>query len=177
MNSPRTAGRFDIPEIVRVINAAYRVEDFFVNGNRTSDTDIAARMATPGVSFLVLDDEIPGRLAAAVSVDVLDGRGHFAMLSVDPDHQGKGLARSLMSAIEDHCRSAGCTELDIEVVNLREELPAFYTAFGYTPSGTAPFTPPEKLTRPAHLVRMTKKLTTETTETTERTQLLNAHQQ
>ena len=177
MHSPRLASRFDIAEIVRVINAAYRVEDFFIDGNRTSEGDIAQRMATPGVSFLVVDDDARGHLVAAVAVDVLDGRGHFAMLSVDPDHQGKGLARSLMSAIEDHCRSAGCTELDIEVVNLREELPAFYTAFGYTPSGTAPFTPPEKLTRPAHLVRMTKKLTTETTETTERTQLLNAHQQ
>ncbi len=166
MNSPRLASRFDIPEIVRVINAAYRVEDFFINGNRTSEGDIAQRMATPGVSFLVVDGDARGRLVAAVAVDVLDGRGHFAMLSVDPAHQGKGLARALMSVIEDHCRTAGCTELDIEVVNLREELPPFYEAFGFAPSGTAPFTPPEKLTRAAHLVRMTKVLNTVTTEVT-----------
>jgi len=148
----------DIPEIVRIINSAFRVEDFFVNGDRTNHADIAARIADPHVRFLVLDAEHPGALAAAVVVDVCEHRGHFAMLSVDPPFQGRGLARLLMNAVEDHCRAAGCDTLDIEVVNLREELPGFYTAMGYAPGETSPFPDKAKLRRDAHLVRMTKRL-------------------
>lgn len=154
----RYATEQDIPEIVRIINSAFRVEDFFVDGDRTNVADIAARMADPHVRFLVVDADEPGALAAAVVVDVHDGRGHFAMLSVDPPLQGRGLARVLMKAIEDHCRGAGCDTVEIEVVNLREELPAFYDAMGYAPSDTAPFPDKSKLRRDAHMVRMTKRL-------------------
>lgn len=154
----RYAIEADIHEIARIINAAFRVEDFFVNGDRTSYADISARMADPRIRFLVVDADEPGTLAAAVVVDVHDSRGHFAMLSVDPPLQGRGLARILMKAIEDHCREAGCETVEIEVVNLREELPAFYDAMGYTPSDTAPFPDKSKLSRDAHMVRMTKRL-------------------
>jgi len=154
----RYANEEDIPEIVRIINAAFRVEDFFVNGDRTSHADIAARMADPHVRFLVVDANDPGALAAAVVVDANDGRGHFAMLSVDPPLQGRGLARLLVKAIEDHCREAGCDTVEIEVVNLREELPAFYDMMGYARTDTAPFPDKGKLRRDAHMVRMTKRL-------------------
>jgi ribosomal protein S18 acetylase RimI-like enzyme len=154
----RYATEKDIPEIVRIINAAFRVEDFFVNGDRTSYADISNQMADPHVRFLVVDADEPGTLAAAVVVDVHDGRGHFAMLSVDPPLQGRGLARILMQAIEDYCREAGCDTVEIEVVNLREELPAFYDMMGYAPTDTAPFPDKGKLRRDAHMVRMTKRL-------------------
>ena len=149
----------DIPEIVRIINSAFRVEDFFVNGDRTTAADIAAQMADPDTRILVVDAADKGALAAAVVVDVHDGRGHYAMLSVDPPFQGQGLARLLTNAVEDHCRAAGCDALDIEVVNLREELPAFHKAMGFEPVDTAPFPDKAKLRRDAHMVRMTKRLT------------------
>ena len=154
----RFATQEDIPEIVRIINSAFRVEDFFVNGDRTNHSDIAARMADPHVRFLVVDADVPGAIAAAVVVDVHDGHGHFAMLSVDPPLQGRGLARVLMKAVEDHCRAAGCESIEIEVVHLREELPAFYDKMGYAPTDTAPFPDKAKLRREAHMVRMTKRL-------------------
>jgi ribosomal protein S18 acetylase RimI-like enzyme len=149
----------DIPEIVRIINSAFRVEDFFIDGDRTNAGDITARMADPDTRILVVDAPDSGTLAAAVVVDVHEGRGHYAMLSVDPSLQGRGLARDLMNAVEEHCRTAGCDVLDIEIVNLREELPAFYTAMGYKPVDTAPFPDKGKLRRDAHMVRMTKRLT------------------
>jgi GNAT superfamily N-acetyltransferase len=153
----RKATTDDIPEIVRIINIAYRVEDFFVNGDRTNSDEIAVRMSGANTAVLVVDADRPG-LAAAVCVDLHDERGHFAMLSVDPASQGKGLGRALVTAVENYCRDAGCTALDLEVVNLRSELPPFYEALGFSPAETAPFEPASKLRRDAHLIRMTKQL-------------------
>src|SRR5205085_10009765 len=107
--------------------------------------------------FLARDDShAAGRLAACVWVEVRGDRGYFGMLAVDPVEQGCGLGRLLVGAVENHCRAAGCRFLDISVVNLRAELPAFYRQFGFAPYGIASFQDPVTLTRPAHLVLMTK---------------------
>lgn len=173
--SIRVATSDDVVELMRVINAAYRVEDFFVRADRTTNADILERMARPGAAFLVIDgqadrdaspeakaaDAGPGSrdaFAGAVFVQVKDDRGFFAMLSVDPALQKGGYGRRLIAAVEEHCRAAGCRFLDIDVVNLRKELPAFYQRFGFAPYGTAVFHDPAKLTRPAYLVLMTKPL-------------------
>ena len=154
----RYATSKDIPELVRVINLAYRVEDFFIDGSRTNPADVKSRLETPGACFIVVDSDESDTLTAVVFVDVHDRRGHFAVLSVDPAFQGNGLARILIDAVEEHCRNAGCGALDLEVVNLRRELPAFYTKFGFTPNGTAIFPDTEKLKKGAHLILMTKPL-------------------
>ena len=158
MTAPRVAVPQDVPELVRVINLAYRVEDFFVNGDRTNDADVRDRMAKPNAAFLVLESAEPGRLAAAVYTEIRGERGYFGMLAVDPAAQKSGLGRALIGTVEDRCRAAGCVVLDIEIVNLREELPPFYRRFGFAPTGETPFTDPHKLKRPAHLVVMTKTL-------------------
>lgn len=157
--SVRFATVEDVPELVRVINLAYRVEDFFINGNRTTEADVAERLEDPSVRFPVIDGP-GGSVAATAIVNVNGDRGHFGMLSVDPAMQGQGLGRAMIEHIESYCRSAGCSALDIGVVNLRDELPPFYRARGFTECGTAPFPDPWKLSRDAHLVLMTKSLAT-----------------
>lgn len=154
--SSRDATPDDVDEIVRVINLAYRVEDFFVNGDRTNRPEIEAWMGEPGNSIIVVESPLGRELAACVCIDVHGGAGHFAMLSVDPSHQGRGIARLLVSAVEEHCRRAGCDELQLEVVDLRTELPPFYERFGFQAAETVPFNNPHKLRREAHLVRMRK---------------------
>jgi GNAT superfamily N-acetyltransferase len=146
----------DIPELVRLTNAAYRVEDFFIDGNRTSAEDVAARMHAPGACFLVVDSGAPRTLAASVWLEAAGDRGHFAMLAVDPAQQGRGLARLLIAAVEDHCRTSGCSAIDIEVVNLREELPPLYEALGFRKTGVDGFPDNGKLKRPAYLILMSK---------------------
>ena len=163
MTAVRQATRTDVPEIVRVINLAFRVEDFFIDGDRTDADDVMARMDDPEGGILVLDGDMPGTLAAVACVHMHDGRGHFAMLSVDPVHQRRGLARLMLTSIENHCRTAGCHALDLHVVNLREELPPFYETFGFIECGTEQFNNDAKL-RPGwnvHLVKMTKSLLTD----------------
>jgi GNAT superfamily N-acetyltransferase len=146
-----------VPSLVRLINRAYEVEAFFVRGERTNVQDVQARMSRPGSTFLVVD-AADGALAGAIHVTVQGDRGGVAMLSVEPSRQKGGLGRMLVSSAEEHCRAAGCRFLDLDVVNLRRELPAFYRRLGFAPCGTARFHDPEKLTRPAHLILMTKPL-------------------
>jgi GNAT superfamily N-acetyltransferase len=153
----RWATADDIPEIVRVINAAYQVEEFFVVGPRTHEGEIRSKMDTPGVGFLV-SDGVTGLLAASILVEVRGERGYFGMLSVDPARQREGLGRRLVHGAEAHCRAAGCTAMDLVIVNLRTELVPYYERFGYRITGTQQFHSPEKLKQPAHLVVMSRPL-------------------
>ena len=50
----RVAGPADVPALARVINRAYVVEEFFVEGARTSEGDIAQRLAQANALFLVV---------------------------------------------------------------------------------------------------------------------------
>ena len=158
MTPPRPATPADAPDLTRLINAAYRVEVFFLHGNRTSEPEVLARIEAPASGFLVIQRTDGDGLAGAVYVEVRGDRGYFGLLSVDPSHQGQGLGRVLVEAAEARCRAAGCRALDIDVVNLRTELPAFYAKFGFRPTGVTPFPAPSKLKQPVHLVLMSKSL-------------------
>jgi GNAT superfamily N-acetyltransferase len=158
---PRIATSDDVAALVRVINRAYRVEDFFVDGDRTTGEEIGRRLGGQAGCFLVVDDDPcrpTGMLAGAVYVEVRGDRGYFGMLAVDPERQKQGLGAALVAAAEELCRAAGCQHLDIDVVNLRQELPPFYAALGFRPLATAPFPTPSKLRQEAYLVQMTKPL-------------------
>lgn len=153
----REAGPADIPEIVRVTNQAYVVEQFCIQGQRTDADDVQARMESG--RFLVVEDEA-GRstLCGSVYLAITDERGYLGTLAVDPIHLGTGLAKALVVAVEVRCRLAGCTQLDLSVVNLREELFPFYARLGFVPTATLPFPQPDKALRPLHLVQMSKTL-------------------
>jgi ribosomal protein S18 acetylase RimI-like enzyme len=142
--------------VAALITLAYRVEDFFIDGDRTNPDEVREKM-THG-AFLIAADPA-GTLVGAVYVETRDGgtRGYFGMLSVHPARQGEGLARRLVAAAEDHARAGGCTHMDLHVLSQRQELPAFYHHLGYTDNGTLPFDEPTKL--PCHIQVMSKPLT------------------
>lgn len=159
MPLPRLATPADIDDVVRVTNAAYVVERFFIDGTRTNVDEARALQAQPHAAFLVIDDpDRPGTLLASVYVETRGDRGYFAMLAVDPPQQGRGLARQLIHAVEDHCRAAGCRHLDFDMINLRTELPAFYARFGFVPIGTTEMGDRHKLKLPCHRIQMSKPL-------------------
>jgi ribosomal protein S18 acetylase RimI-like enzyme len=93
-----------------------------------------------------------------VYVEVSGRRGYFGMLAVDPGRQGQGLGRVLVRAVEEHCAKAGCTDLDLDVVDLRSELPGFYNALGFTRTGSIPYPRPSETKQPVHLIQMSKPL-------------------
>jgi GNAT superfamily N-acetyltransferase len=134
--------------VATLVTLAYRVEDFLVDGDRTNPDDVREKMSHG--AFLTIA-EANGALVGAVYVELREGgaRCYFGMLSVHPERQGQGLARRLVSAVEDYARAAGCTHVDLHVLSPRLELPAFYRHLGYADNGTLPFDEPTKL--PCHI--------------------------
>ncbi len=154
MTEIAVASADDVPALVRVINAAYEVEKFFISGDRT-DAKTVRRLMLNG-EFLVTRDDA-GQVTGCVFVERRGERGYFGMLSVDPSRQHGGIGRQLVHAAESRARVAGCTAMDIRVVNLRVELPPFYRRLGYVDNGTEPASDPRAL-QPFHFQIMSKAL-------------------
>lgn len=154
----RTGTPTDLDAMVAVINAAYLVEEFFIEGPRTHRQELADLMADPAVTFLVVDHPGQAGLAGAVCARVDGRRGHLSLLAVDPALQGRGLGRLLVDGVAGHCRQAGCDRVELEVFDAREELPAVYASLGFTPVGPVAYAHPEQLRRPSALIRMTRPL-------------------
>jgi len=150
----RVAGSADAPSLAALINDAFQVEAFFKIGDRTSADEIVALMHEG--EFLVLEQG--GGLAGGIYLACRGDRAYFGMLSIDPPRQRTGLGRRLIEAVEARARDRGCRVMDIHIVNLREELPAYYRRLGYAEEGTLPFSDPARATRPCHFVVMSKAL-------------------
>ena len=76
---------------------------------------------------------------------------------VAPDHQGRGLGRRLVAVAEALCAAVGCVDVELAVVNLRQELGPWYRSQGYREVGTAPYDQ-RPVKQPCHFVRMQKAL-------------------
>ena len=148
----------DAPALAALVNRAYAIEAFFVDGDRTDAGEIAA-IIRGGERFVVL--ERAGGLAGAVLVAHAPGDascGYFGMLSVDPELQGFGLGKRLVKIAEAICEADGCTTMSLKIINLREELARWYRSLGYRETATAPYLH-RPVKRDCHFVEMRRSFT------------------
>jgi ribosomal protein S18 acetylase RimI-like enzyme len=101
--------------------------------------------------------EYAGGLAAAVWVEQSGARGYFGMLAVLPEMQKHGLGKRLVRIAEAMCEAAGCDEMTLQIINLREELARWYRSLGYIETGTKPYEH-RPVKQPCHFVQMHKSL-------------------
>jgi GNAT superfamily N-acetyltransferase len=134
----RPATAADAGAVIAVVNAAFAIETFFLEGTRTDERRLEAMMRSG--EFLVVEDQ-DGRIVGSVYIAVQGEDGCFRMLAVDPARQGDGLGRVLVEAAETYGRVRGCTRMEIDVLNLRTELLPFYRKFGYAETGAEAFHP------------------------------------
>ena len=69
----------------------------------------------------------------------METRAYLGLLSVDPEDQRSGIGSMLMRAAESFCATLDAGSSISGLVNLRQEMPAFYKRRGYVETGTAPF--------------------------------------
>jgi GNAT superfamily N-acetyltransferase len=150
----RDATAADADAIADLVNRAFIVERFFVEGDRTSPAAVS-RLLDTGAFLLA---EMDRWLVACVYVERRGERGYFGMLSVDPSRQGEGLGRLLVAAAEDRCRRQGCHAMEIHVVDVRPELPPIYRRLGYVDVGTEPFPDAERAKLACRFIVMAKPL-------------------
>jgi N-acetylglutamate synthase-like GNAT family acetyltransferase len=151
----RIAAPQEAKAITDVINAAFhQAEDFFIERDRITVEQVQLQLSTG--EFLVSEEN--GTITGCVYVEMRGNRSYLGLLAVDPRAQKSGLGSKLMTAAEEHCRKAGSRFMDIQVVNLRKELPDFYHHRGYIETGTAPFPAGVDTKLPCHFVIMSKPL-------------------
>jgi len=151
----RVANDTDAERLTKLINVAFRcAEQFFVEEDRIDQATVQSLLVTG--EFLIA--EVNEAMVGTVYLEPRGDRMYLGLLSVDPSIQQTGFGSQLMSAAEDHSRARDSRFIDILIVNLREDLPAFYQKRGYVETGTSPFPSEIKTKLPCHFINMSKAL-------------------
>ncbi|HSR64005.1 MAG TPA: GNAT family N-acetyltransferase [Xanthomonadaceae bacterium] len=148
----RAACEDDIPAIVALVESAYRgdasragwtTEADLLDGRRTGADDVGACIRRPGSVILLAERACDHglELLACAHVAGEDRAGYFGMFSVRPTLQGAGIGKALLAEAERLARDAWkLPAMRMTVIDVREELIAFYERRGYRRTGiTRPF--------------------------------------
>lgn len=140
----RSAVPADIPALVALVTSAYRgdvskrgwtTEADMLDGQRI-DPDVLARDIERDRSRILLAER-DGLLLACAHVAEDEGAGYFGMFSVRPDLQGAGVGKAMLAEAERVARDEWrLPAMRMTVIDIRDELIAFYERRGYVRTGT-----------------------------------------
>lgn len=139
----RPATLTDIPTLVALVTSAYR-GDVSKQGWTTEADMLDGQRIDPGVlqrdiereDSRILLAERGDSLLACAHVAIEDGAGYFGMFAVRPDLQGGGVGKALLSEAERVVREDwGLAAMRMTVIDIRDELIAFYQRRGYARTG------------------------------------------
>lgn len=139
----RAARLADLDAIVDLVTSAYRgdasragwtTEADFLDGNRI-DPEVLRHDIERARSRIVLAER-DGTLLACAHIAEDDGAGYFGMFSVQPGLQGAGLGKALLAECERIVRDEWrLPAMRMTVIDIRDELIAFYERRGYRRTG------------------------------------------
>jgi ribosomal protein S18 acetylase RimI-like enzyme len=132
----------DIPQLLKLINSAYRGEDAkkgwtheanLIDGDiRTDENSLKQVIKTPGAAILKYEEE--GSLLGCVYLQKKGDRIYLGMLSVSPDRQAQGIGKKLLDAANEHAKFNHCSVIEMTVISVRKELIQWYERNGYHPT-------------------------------------------
>ena len=101
------------------------------------ELDIQRKLSISDDLFLVAQDkdEIVGSIMGGYE----GHRGWINYLAVSPSHQGKGLGRELMNAVEQRLLTLGCPKINLQIRTGNTDVIAFYEAIGYSEDACVSF--------------------------------------
>jgi ribosomal protein S18 acetylase RimI-like enzyme len=173
----RKATPADVPQIVALVNAAYRgdesrkgwtTEAELLDGVRTYAGEISTLIAADGSMILLAVDE--DTIVATVHLQRVANEESVAaflgMFAVQPRGQARGIGKAMMAESEVRVYEEwGAAKMLMDVITVRTELIAFYERRGYRMAGkVSEFPVAKELWTPKavdlKLARMEKKLPT-----------------
>lgn len=139
----RMAGLADCDSIVALVESAYRgdvsrqgwtTEADFLDGQRIDAEGVRADIEKPDSCILLAEQE--GRLLACCHLEKIGAACYFGMFSVKPNLQGSGIGKAMMQEAEHIARNTWCCHaMEMTVIDIRDELIAFYQRRGYVRTG------------------------------------------
>ena len=117
----------DAGALATLINRAYDVDGVLVDGQPATAADVADLEGRG--DFLVIEEH--GGLAAAVYLESAGQDAHIKMVSVSPEHRGRGLGTRLVAVAEAMSTALGCHRVALRVVQRRPELTSWSRRLGY----------------------------------------------
>ena len=139
----RSATLEDVDAIVALVTSAYRgdasragwtTEADFLDGNRIDAEVLRQDIQRDGSTVLL--SERDGTLLACAHVARDGDAGYFGMFSVKPDLQGGGIGKRMMAETERIVRDEWTlAAMRMTVIDIRDELIAFYERRGYRRTG------------------------------------------
>ena len=143
----RPATLADIPALVELVTSAYRgdfskkgctPEAYRLDGQRIYPDVLRGDIERPR-SRVILAERRHGEdreLLACVHVAEENGAGYLGMFSVRPDGQGGGVGTQVMREAERYAREdLQLPAMRMTVIDIRDELIAFYERRGYSRTG------------------------------------------
>ena len=139
----RDAVEADIPALVALVTSAYRgdtsragwtTEADLLEGNRIDPEVLRGDISRRDSRVLLAERD--SLMLGCAHVSVEDGAGYFGMFSIRPDLQGAGLGKRLLAEAERVVRDEwNLPAMRMTVIDVREELIAFYERRGYRRTG------------------------------------------
>ena len=139
----RAATVDDLDALVVLVTSAYRgdvsrkgwtTEADFLEGNRVDREVLRQDIERPRSRVLLAERD--DRLLACAHVCEEDGAGYFGMFSVVPDLQGAGIGKAVLAEGERIAREDwDLPTMRMTVIDIRDELIAFYERRGYALTG------------------------------------------
>ena len=159
----------DVPELVLLINGAYRgehskkgwtTEALLIEGDRMNETSLVQMMNKPGVVIrkcITNHDVIVG----CVYLETQQKELYLGLLTVTPFNQATGIGKLILGDAEEIASKQMLSGIVIDVISLRVELIAWYTRRGFYVTGkTIPFPTENKFgsrpLQPLELVELKK---------------------
>jgi ribosomal protein S18 acetylase RimI-like enzyme len=160
----------DVPELVALVNSAYRGESSkkgwtteanLIDGQRMDVASLTDQMADPSAVILKKTDgnaQIIGCVYLQKQIDKV----YLGLFTVSPLLQANGLGRQLLQAAEDYALNAGYHTIVMTVITTRTELLSWYERRGYAKTGEViPLIIPEQfgiLKQPLDMFKLEKRL-------------------
>ena len=147
----------DIPQLLHLINSAYRGEeakkgwtheaDLIEGPIRTDEISLQELIGKPDAIFLKYAQH--NVITGCVYLEKRINRLYLGMLSVSPETQAKGIGKKLLRAAEVFAKQNECAIIEMTVISIRRNLIDWYERNGYCQSGrTEPFPSDGKFGKP-----------------------------